>query len=149
VVDVALEIRPSRWRHSVMLGCAMLLPQLLLPLLFRGQVDLPRLFGGAIGVAIGVVIAVVFFGRRMTRRGSIKLRNGRISGPSRWGFGRVQFAVSELDHERSARPGLFGGRTLWSRSGKALNVSAYFVPRHQRAELDRALGLDRAVGLAN
>jgi len=134
---VTMEIQVSKLRQTLVLGCFMLLPQQLLVILRHGHFDVGSFIAGALGVAI----AAVFMAPQNARKASISLQDETLSGPSRWGMSRVQIPLSELDRERSARRGIFGGRTLWSRSGEAVHVSALLIPRHRRDVLLRTLSL--------
>jgi hypothetical protein len=132
-----IEIQVSKLRQTFMLGCTISVGQQLGVFLYRGHLDPSSLVGGA----LGVVVAAVVLAPSNARRASISVQNEAISGPSRWGTTRVRIPLAELDRQRSAERGLFGGRTLWSRSGEALRVSPFLIPRQQRDALDRALGL--------
>ena len=56
----------------------------------------------------------------------------------------AQFRVADIDRPRSSKVHLFGGRTIWSRTGAAIYLDPITVPKAGRLEVLRALDLVQA-----
>ena len=91
-------------------------------------------------VAMGLAFAVVNYVVRK-RRSDLTLRDGVLTGPPRYGLSQVSMRVADIDAQRSAEPLLFGGLTVWSKSGEAIRVDALSYSAPDRARLVQALKL--------
>jgi hypothetical protein len=74
-------------------------------------------------------------------RTPLLVRAGTLSGPGPLGLRSVRIPISEIDHHRSTKAGWFGARTIWSRTGEALQLDSMVIPKAQRERLLAALGL--------
>src|SRR4051812_45094975 len=118
----ALHIHPKRWRRAVAFAAVYSVPQQVWYLLKRGHFE-PELV-----LAVGIALLVFhLLGPRADR--DFIVQDGVFSGPRKFGWGRVNFRLDEIDVARSAKADLFGGRTVWSASGEAVYVDAITVPR--------------------
>jgi len=129
-----LEVRGYAWRHTVAFGIAYAIGSQLYHLIRHGRFEPMNL------VLVGCLV-LLWSLFRSSERYHLRIANGVFSGPPPRGLSRVQIPVASIDRARSARPQLFGGRTVWSVSGEAIYIDPVTVPKEGRIRVLRALGL--------
>ena len=132
-----LEVRGHGWRARLAFGLTYAFVQQAYYLFRHGH------FEPAMLLVVGVLVAIptVF---TSSKRFHLRIVNGMFSGPAPSGFRRIKIPVAEIDRERSAKPNLFGGWTVWSRSGTAIYIDPITVSKAGRTQILRALGLIEA-----
>ena len=132
-----LHVPGYRWRNVVAFGVIYSAGRQVYVLLRHGRLD-PEglLFVGGI-ILLWALVSLA----RSSEPYHLSLVDGVLSGPAPHGRRRVQFRVSDIDRARSARAGLFGSRTIWSRAGEAIHLDPITVPKAGRQKILRALDL--------
>jgi len=129
-----LEVRAFRWRRTAAFGVLYALGLQLFYLFRRGHFEPESMF-----VVGGCVVIFCIFGP--SDRYHLRIVDGVLSGPPPRGLRRVEIPIAALDLERSAKSSLFGGRTVWSRTGEAIYIDPITVPREGRVRILQAIGL--------
>jgi hypothetical protein len=134
VLMASLEIHDSKWRRACFFTPLFLIGQQAWALLFAGRFRAGQALAALFGVALGALAT-----RAKSRR--ITVQDEILSGPSRHGRRRVEISIQDIDRQRSAVPGLFGSRTIWSHAGAAIYIDAVSIPKAERERLLELLGL--------
>ena len=132
-----LQVRGYRWRSVVAFGAIYGVLRQRVAGGRHGHGDLESLL-----IIAGVVLLFALVGS--SERYHLSIVAGVFSGPAPRGRRRAQFRVADIDRARSSKVHLFGGRTIWSRTGEAIYLDPITVPKAGRLEVLRALDLVQA-----
>jgi hypothetical protein len=128
-----VEVRSVHWGRALVLVAALCAAAQGLILLRRGD------FNPVMAVVMGVGLLFILVYRS---RIPLLVRDGTISGPDPSGFRSVEILLRDIDRARSAKPGLFGARTIWSNAGQAVHLDPTVIPGTDRHRVLSAAGLE-------